>query len=189
MLEVKKHPSAEVSNKAMIGQGTVIWQYCVIQDDVVIGSGCNIGLNVFIENGVRIGKGVKIKNNVSIYTGVVCEDDVFLGPNCVFTNVINPRSFINKKKEYKNTYIKRGATIGANATIVCGNEIGRFAMVGAGTVVTKDVSDYELVVGNPAKVIGYVCQCGCRLEKLRDNIFICANCDKKYSLNDKMIEN
>lgn len=188
MLGIKKHASAEVSKKAIIGQGTIIWQNCVIQDDVVIGSNCSIGLNVFIENGVKIGKGVKIKNNVSIYSGVICEDDVFLGPNCVFTNVINPRSYINRKKELKNTYIKKGATIGANATIVCGNVIGNFSMVGAGTVVTKDILDYELVVGNPARVIGYVCQCGCKLKKNNGNKFICMNCNKKYVLNDRMSE-
>lgn len=177
------HESATVASGAQIGDGTSIWQNCIIQDDVVIGENCNIGANVFVEKGVRIGNGVKIKNNIAIYSGVEIGDDVFLGPNCVFTNVINPRAFISRKHEFKTTKVGKGATIGANATIVCGHEIGKYAMIGAGTVVTHDVPDYCLVVGNPDQLLGYVCQCGCRLnEKL-----ICAECGKKYNKTDKGI--
>lgn len=184
----KIHESSYISEKTHIGNGTVIWQNCIVLDDVFIGNNCIIGANVFIENGVKIGNGVKIKNNVAIYKGVIVEDDVFLGPNCVFTNVTNPRAFIDRKNEFKNTLIKKGATIGANATIICGHEVGKYAMIGAGAVVTKEVSDYELVVGNPAQKMGYVCECGCRMERG----FICNNCDKRYLLKDgvlKQIEN
>lgn len=185
---VQIHDSAEVNSKASIGKGTSIWQNCIIQEGAVIGENCNIGANVFIEKKVRLGNGVKVKNNIAIYTGVTCEDDVFLGPNCVFTNVINPRSFISRKSEFKSTVVKRGATIGANATIVCGNNIGRYAMVGAGSVVTKAVEDYELVVGNPAKRIGYVCQCGCRLNTDDETVYVCSNCRKTYRFNAVMEE-
>lgn len=182
------HKTAEVSPGAVIGNGTSVWQRCIIQDGSVLGCDCNVGANVFIEKGVRIGNNVKIKNNISIYSGVICEDDVFLGPACVFTNVVNPRSFISRKNEFRQTCIKKGATIGANATVVCGHTIGSYAMVGAGSVVTKDLSDYELVTGNPAKRIGYVCQCGCRLET-EDNVhFRCTSCSKKYELNERMEE-
>jgi len=129
----------------------------------IIGRSCNLGQNVYVENGVILGNNVKIKNNIALYDGVICEDDVFLGPNCVFTNVLTPRSFVSRKEEFKKTVVCRGASIGANATIICGNKIGRYAMIGAGSVVTKDVKDYELVVGNPAKKIGYVCECGERI--------------------------
>ena len=176
----KINDSASVSNYAHIGDGTSVWQNCIIQDDVIIGENCNIGANVFIEKGVRIGNGVKIKNNIAIYSGVIIEDDVFLGPNCVFTNVINPRAFISRKHEFKKTTIRKGATIGANATLICGHNIGRYAMVGAGTVVTHDVDDYTLVVGNPDRVLGYVCECGCRL----DDYYICAQCGKEYYMNN-----
>ena len=138
--KVKIHSGAEVSPDASIGEETSIWQNCIIQGDVVIGKNCNIGANVFIEKGVRVGNGVKIKNNIALYSGVEIADDVFLGPNCVFTNVINPRAFISRKKEFKKTIVERGATIGANATILCGHKIGKYAMVGAGTVVTHDVA-------------------------------------------------
>lgn len=172
-----------VDDNARIGKGTRIWQFCNVMSDAVIGEGCNIGQNVFIESGVRIGKRVKIKNNVALYKGVICEDDVFLGPNCVFTNVINPRSFIERKCEFKETIVKKGATIGANATIVCGNVIGKYAMIGAGTVITHNVKAHQLVVGNPGRVIGYVCMCG---SKLRENseVWYCAECGKKYVLGD-----
>ena len=179
------HESARIGKNASIGNGTSIWQNCIIQDDVVIGGNCNIGANVFIEKGVRIGRGVKIKNNIAIYSGVIVEDDVFLGPNCVFTNVINPRAFISRKKEFKNTMIKKGATIGANATIVCGNTIGKYSMVGAGCVVTHDVLDYELVVGNPARPIGYVCECGARLDKE----YICTECKERHRMIDNILTN
>lgn len=173
------HETSIINNNAEIGEGTRIWQFCNIMDNVKIGQGCNIGQNVFIENGVIIGNHVKIKNNISMYSGVICEDDVFLGPNCVFTNVINPRSFIERKDKFKTTIVKKGATIGANATILCGNTIGRYALIGAGAVVTQNINDYELVVGNPAKKIGYVCMCGCTL-KSEDNILSCHECGKKF---------
>lgn len=177
------HESASIAKNARIGEGTSIWQNCIIQDDVVIGENCNIGANVFIEKGVRIGNGVKIKNNIALYSGVEIEDDVFLGPNCVFTNVINPRAFISRKHEFKKTKVGRGATIGANATIICGHDIGEYAMVGAGTVVAHNVVNYSLVVGNPDKMLGYVCQCGCRLNK---NL-ICSECGKEYENNNTQI--
>ena len=170
------HEKADVSKKAQIGNGTSIWQNCIIQDDVVVGDNCNIGANVYIEKGVKIGNCVKVKNNIAIYSGVTIEDNVFLGPNCVFTNVINPRSFIDRKAELKETVVKEGASIGANATIVCGNVIGQYSFIGAGTVVTKDVPDYALVVGNPGKQIGYVCKCGNRL----NGDLECVACNTKY---------
>lgn len=180
---IKIHDSTDVSPKAQIGDGTTIWQNCIIQDDVVIGDNCNIGANVFIEKGVTIGNGVKIKNNIAIYSDVSIEDDVFLGPNCVFTNVINPRAFISRKNEFKKTVVKKGATIGANATIVCGHDIGAYAMVGAGTVVTHDVGDFALVVGNPDRKLGYVCKCGCKM----NDVFYCEKCGIQYYLdNGKM---
>lgn len=173
----KIHKTADIANGAQIGNGTSVWQNCIIQDDVIIGENCNIGANVFIENGVRIGKGVKIKNNIAIYSGAEIADDVFLGPNCVFTNVINPRAFISRKHEFKKTVVEKGATIGANATIICGHKIGEYALVGAGTVVAHDVPEYTIVVGNPDKVLGYVCQCGCRL----NDKLVCIECGKEYS--------
>lgn len=176
--DVKIHESAWIDDDAKIGTGTQIWQNCIVQENVEIGEDCVIGAGVFIEKGVKIGKRVKIKNNIAIYTGVVCEDDVFLGPNCVFTNVINPRSFISRKHEFKSTIVKQGATIGANATIICGNQVGKYALIGAGTVVTKDVPDYGLVIGNPGRMRGYVCMCGCKLD---DNLQ-CNECGKKYEM-------
>lgn len=173
------HETSLIGDTAVIGRNTRIWQFCNIMNGVEIGNDCNIGQNVFVESGVRIGNHVKVKNNISIYQGVVCEDDVFLGPNCVFTNVINPRSFIEKKTQIKQTHIHKGATIGANATIVCGNHVGSYAMIGAGSVVTKNVGDYELVVGNPAKKIGYVCKCGETLKKEKETYY-CKICDKQY---------
>ncbi|MBO4266282.1 MAG: N-acetyltransferase [Lachnospiraceae bacterium] len=167
----------------MIGDGTQIWQFCNIMHDSVIGKNCRVGQGVFIENGVKVGNGVKIKNNVSLYNGVICEDDVFLGPNCVFTNVLNPRSFIEKKDEFKITLIKKGATIGANATILCGNTIGRYALVGAGAVVTVNVPDHALVIGNPGRVKGYVCRCG---ETLDDHMK-CSRCSKQYLVKDGIV--
>lgn len=172
-----------ISSKAQIGRGTRIWQFCNIMGGSVIGEDCNIGQNVFIESGVRIGDHVKVKNNVALYQGVVCEDDVFLGPNCVFTNVINPRSFIERKHEFKKTIVRKGATVGANATIVCGNTIGRYAMIGAGAVVTHDVGDHQLVVGNPGRMAGYVCMCGCRLQEAEAaGSWSCPECGRRYSI-------
>lgn len=184
---VNIHPSAFVSSKSQIGEGTSIWQNCTIMDDVIIGRNCNLGANVFIENGVVIGNQVKIKNNIAIYSGVRCEDDVFLGPNCVFTNVINPRSFINRKSESRPTVVEKGASIGANATVVCGHIIGRYALVGAGAVVTKDVPAYALVVGNPARIKGYVCKCGTTL-KNENGFFICPACGNQYRFGKAGIE-
>lgn len=181
---LKIHESASIANGAQIGEGTSIWQNCIIQDDVIIGENCNIGANVFIEKGVKIGNGVKIKNNIAIYSGVEIEDDVFLGPNCVFTNVINPRAFISRKHEFKKTLVGKGATIGANATIICGHNIGEYAMVGAGTVVAHHVKAYTLVVGNPDKLLGYVCQCGCRL----NDMLSCNECGKEYININEHIE-
>lgn len=182
-MSLKIHESASISTGAKIGDGTSIWQNCIIQDDVKIGENCNIGANVFIESGVWIGDRVKIKNNIAIYSGAEIASDVFLGPNCVFTNVINPRAFISRKKEFKKTIVEHGATIGANATIVCGHRIGKYAMIGAGTVVTHNVDDYNLVVGNPGRMIGYICQCGCRLNE----DMICNECRKEYeSINGKI---
>ena len=182
---IKIHESTIIGASAQIGEGTSIWQNCVIQDDVLIGENCNMGANVFIEKGVRIGNGVKIKNNIAIYSGVEIEDDVFLGPNCVFTNVINPRAFISRKNEFRRTIVKKGATIGANATLICGHNVGRYAMVGAGCVVVHDVDDYSLVVGNPDRLIGYVCECGCRLN--RD--FKCLECGMEYEMLNSHIKN
>jgi UDP-2-acetamido-3-amino-2,3-dideoxy-glucuronate N-acetyltransferase len=174
------HESSYIDMPVKIGRGTKIWHFSHVMNDCEIGENCNIGQNVFIASGVKLGNGVKIQNNVSVYTGITCEDNVFLGPSCVFTNVINPRSFIEKKSEFKRTLIKEGASIGANATIICGHTIGKFSLIGAGSVVTKDVPDYALVYGNPAKLAGYVCACG-------ENIYFiegfakCKACGKKYS--------
>lgn len=174
------HPTSIVDEGAIIGDGTRIWHWCHIMGNVTIGNNCNIGEHAFLENGVIIGNRVKIKNNVAVYTGVICEDDVFLGPNCVFTNVANPRSFIERKKEFKKTIIQKGATIGANATIVCGNNIGRYAFVGAGSVVTKSIRDYTMVIGNPAKFYSYVCSCGNKLDKKME----CPSCLKEYYIDE-----
>ncbi|GKU26925.1 acyltransferase [Clostridium folliculivorans] len=178
------HESSYLDEPSKVGDGTKIWHFSHIMKDCIIGERCNIGQNVVISPGVVLGNGVKIQNNVSVYTGVICEDDVFLGPSCVFTNVVNPRSFIERKSEYKETRISKGASIGANATIVCGNNIGRYALVGAGTVVTKDIPDYALVVGNPARIIGHVCQCGERIYFDKLNQCTCEACGKDYIIND-----
>ena len=183
--ETRIHPSAWVDEKAQIGKGTAIWQNCNIMKNVIVGNNCNIGANVFLESGVKLGNNVKVKNNIAIYTGVECEDDVFLGPNCVFTNVINPRAFIERKMEFRPTLVKKGATIGANATILCGHTIGRYSMVGAGSVVTKDVKDYELVIGNPAKHLGFVCKCGVRLKDTCGQKLFCPECNNRYKVLDE----
>jgi len=158
------HESSYVDEPCSIGADTRIWHFSHIMKDSTIGRGCNIGQNVVVSPGCRIGNNVKVQNNVSIYTGVVLEDDVFCGPSMVFTNVINPRSHVERKDEYMNTLVRRGASIGANATIVCGVTIGRFAFIGAGAVVTKDVPDYAVVYGSPARLRGWVCNCGLQLE-------------------------
>ncbi len=161
--EVFIHESSYVDDPCSIGAGTKIWHFCHIMKNSFIGEHCNIGQNVFVASGVRIGTNVKIQNNVSIYTGVILEDDVFCGPSMVFTNVVNPRSAVIRKDEYKETLAKRGASIGANATIVCGHTIGKYAFIGAGAVITKDVPDYALMVGNPARLSGWMCECGIKL--------------------------
>ena len=158
------HPSAVIDEGSQIGDGTKIWHFSHIMSGCRIGNNCNIGQNVVISPEVVLGSNVKIQNNVSLYTGVVCEDDVFLGPSCVFTNVVNPRSAVNRRGQYAQTKVGHGASIGANATIVCGHDIGKFAFIGAGAVVTKHVPDYALVVGNPARQIGWMSEYGHRLE-------------------------
>ena len=161
--DVFVHESSYVDEGCTVGDGTKIWHFCHVMKDAVIGRGCNIGQNVVVSPKVTIGNNVKIQNNVSIYTGVILEDDVFCGPSMVFTNVVNPRSHVSRKDEYRETLVKQGASIGANATVVCGHTIGRFAFIGAGAVVTKDVPDFALIVGNPGRISGWMCQCGVKL--------------------------
>lgn len=180
------HQSSYVDEPCTIGKGTKIWHFTHIMPNCEIGDNCNIGQNVVISSGVTLGNNVKIQNNVSVYTGVTCEDDVFLGPSCVFTNVINPRSHVSRKDEYKETVVKRGASIGANATIVCGHNIGKYAFIGAGTVVTKDVPDYALMVGNPARQLGWMCQCGEKIH-FKENDTVCSVCSKQYKKMDNHV--
>lgn len=181
------HETAVIDQKCSIGKGTKIWHFSHIMSGSKIGENCNIGQNVVISPEVILGNNVKVQNNVSIYTGVICEDDVFLGPSMVFTNVINPRSSIVRKKEFKQTVVKNGASIGANATIICGNEIGAFAMVGAGSVVTKSILPYALVVGNPAKQIGWVSEYGHRLKFDEKGLATCPESSQQYHLvNNKV---
>lgn len=181
------HESSYIDEPCQIGTGTKIWHFSHIMPGARVGESCNIGQNVVISSGVILGNGVKIQNNVSVYTGVICEDDVFLGPSCVFTNVINPRSFIERKTEYKTTLIKQGATIGANATVICGNTIGRYALIGAGAVVSKDIPDYALLVGNPARIIGYVCKCGERLAFNEAGQAQCIVCAAQYMKENEVV--
>lgn len=183
-----KHESAYVDENCTIGAGTRIWHFSHIMSGCEVGENCNIGQNVVISPNVILGNGVKVQNNVSVYTGVVCEDGVFLGPSMVFTNVVNPRSFIERKTEYKPTLIRKGATIGANATIVCGNEIGQYALVGAGSVVTKNVKPYALVVGNPAVQIGWVSEWGHRLNFDENGVAFCPETNQKYQLKNDQVE-
>ena len=158
------HQSSFIDPGAEIGAGTKIWHFCHVMPGAVIGERCSLGQNVVVMPGTRIGNNVKVQNNVSIYEGVTLEDDVFCGPSCVFTNVLNPRSHISRKHEYRPTLVRRGATIGANATVVCGTTLGRYAFIGAGAVVTADVPDFALMLGVPARRVGWMCQCGIRLE-------------------------
>lgn len=188
MKNVFCHSSSIIEDNVIIGKDTKVWHFTHIMQGAEIGDRCNIGQNVFIASKVKIGNGVKIQNNVSLYTGVECEDDVFFGPSCVFTNVINPRSFIERKTEYKKTLIKRGASIGANATIVCGNTIGKYALVGAGSVVRENVEDYACVSGNPAKKIGYVGEYGHRLNFNDENIAIEKESEFVYRLTDEGVK-
>jgi UDP-2-acetamido-3-amino-2,3-dideoxy-glucuronate N-acetyltransferase len=176
------HPSAIVDDGCAIGKGTKIWHFSHIMPQSVLGENCNIGQNVVVSPGVILGKNVKVQNNVSIYTGVTCDDDVFLGPSMVFTNVINPRSAVNRKNQYAKTHVGMGASIGANATIVCGHDIGKFAFIGAGAVVTKTIPDYALVVGNPARQIGWMSEYGHRLLFDENGNAECPESKQKYKL-------
>jgi UDP-2-acetamido-3-amino-2,3-dideoxy-glucuronate N-acetyltransferase len=176
------HPTAVIDEGCQIGQGTKIWHFSHIMPGCTIGENCNLGQNVVVSSHVTLGNGVRVQNNVSIYTGVNCEDDVFLGPSMVFTNVINPRSAISRKDEYKSTLVKKGATIGANATIVCGNTIGSYAFIGAGAVVTRDVPDYALVVGNPARQTGWMSEYGQRLKFNEEGMACCPESKEWYRL-------
>ncbi len=178
------HETAIVDEDCRIGAGTKIWHFSHIMSGSILGERCNIGQNVVISPDVILGNNVKVQNNVSIYTGVVCGDDVFLGPSCVFTNVINPRSAINRKSEYAKTHVGKGASIGANATIVCGHDIGEYAFIGAGAVVTKTVPAYALLVGNPAHQIGWMSEYGHRLEFDREGIAVCLESKEIYQLKD-----
>ena len=176
------HESCYVDEPCQIGEGTRIWHFSHVMMDSVIGKGCNIGQNVVVSPGVRIGDGCKIQNNVSLYTGVILEEGVFCGPSMVFTNVVNPRSEIVRKDEYKRTLVRRGASIGANATIVCGVTIGRYAFIGAGSVVTRDVADFALMVGNPARQSGWMCECGIKLQVSGEDAR-CKSCGKAYRMH------
>jgi UDP-2-acetamido-3-amino-2,3-dideoxy-glucuronate N-acetyltransferase len=181
------HETAAIDQGCEIGNGTKIWHFSHIMSGCVIGESCNIGQNVVISPAVRLGRNVKIQNNVSVYTGVVCEDDVFLGPSMVFTNVINPRSHVNRRNEYAETWVRKGASIGANATVICGNEIGEYALIGAGAVITKPVKTFALVVGNPAKQIGWVSEYGHRLHFDEKGIAICPETNQEYKLTDNNV--
>ncbi|MCC6815767.1 MAG: N-acetyltransferase [Saprospiraceae bacterium] len=183
------HPTAVIDEGSRIGDGTKVWHFTHIMESCEIGTNCNLGQNVVVSPGVIIGNNVKIQNNVSIYTGVICEDDVFLGPSMVFTNVINPRSAVNRRNQYIKTIVRKGASIGANATIICGNEIGKYAFIGAGAVVTKAVADYSLVIGNPAKHRGWMSEFGDRLIFNQEGIATCSESGDKYQLsNGKVIK-
>jgi len=185
------HETACIDAGAVIGEGTRIWHFCHIMPDTVIGRRCNLGQNVVVSPGCRLGDNVKVQNNVSIYTGVVLEDDVFCGPSMVFTNVVNPRSQVPRRDEYRTTLVRQGATIGANATIVCGHTLGRYCFIGAGAVVTADVPDYGLAYGNPARLHGYVCYCGEKLpispKAASQGRVVCAACGRAYRKNDGVV--
>jgi UDP-2-acetamido-3-amino-2,3-dideoxy-glucuronate N-acetyltransferase len=177
------HPTSVVDDGAVIGDNTYIWHFCHLMPGARVGANCILGQNVFIDNNVKIGNGVKIQNNVSVYNGLMIADDVFIGPGVVFTNVINPRSFIERKSEFQPTTIHHGASIGANATIICGIEIGAFAMIGAGAVVTSDVAPYSVVTGNPARHTGWISEAGAKLE-FDDDTAVCNITQSKYHLNN-----
>lgn len=181
------HETAVIDEDVKIGAGTKIWHFSHVMSGSVIGEGCNLGQNVVVSPDVTLGKNVKVQNNVSIYTGVICEDDVFLGPSMVFTNVINPRSAIKRREEYMRTVVGKGATIGANATIVCGNNIGNFAFIGAGTVITREVPPYALIVGNPGRHVGWMSEYGHRLEFNSEGRAICAESKEKYILEGNTV--
>ena len=182
------HETAVIDENCNIGEGTKIWHFSHIMSNCIIGEKCSLGQNVVVSPDVVLGKNVKVQNNVSIYTGVICEDDVFLGPSMVFTNVINPRSAIIRRDEFKKTLVKKGASIGANATIICGNPIGEYSLIGAGSVVTKEIPPYALVVGNPSKQIGWVSEYGHRLVFDESGIAICPESQEKYQLKNNKVE-
>ena len=181
------HETVVIDDGCIIGAGTKIWHFSHIMSGCVIGKNCNIGQNVVVSPDVVLGDNVKVQNNVSIYTGVICEDDVFLGPSMVFTNVLNPRSAVSRKDQYAKTHVGKGATIGANATIVCGHDIGKYAFIGAGAVVTKPVPDYALVVGNPSKQIGWMSEYGHRLEFDEQGMAVCPESNEKYKLESRKV--
>ena len=178
------HPTAVIDEGCEIGAGTKIWHFSHIMPNCKIGENCNLGQNVVVSPDVVLGRNVKVQNNVSIYTGVICEDDVFLGPSMVFTNVINPRSAVNRKNQYTKTLVMKGATIGANATIVCGHNIGKFAFIGAGAVVTKDVPDYALIIGNPARQTGWMSEYGHKLSFDKNGFATCPESGERYKLQN-----
>jgi UDP-2-acetamido-3-amino-2,3-dideoxy-glucuronate N-acetyltransferase len=182
------HETAVIDKGSTIGSGTKIWHFSHIMSRCTIGEKCNIGQNVVVSPGVVLGKNVKVQNNVSIYTGVICEDDVFLGPSMVFTNIINPRSAIVRRDHYVKTLVKKGATIGANATIICGITIGEFSLIGAGAVVTKDILPYALVIGNPARQSGWVSEYGHTLEFDDNGTAICPESNEKYQLTNNQVK-
>jgi UDP-2-acetamido-3-amino-2,3-dideoxy-glucuronate N-acetyltransferase len=188
MTDFYAHPTAVIDNNCEIGAETKIWHFSHIMPNCKIGTQCNIGQNVVVSPDVKLGNNVKVQNNVSIYTGVICEDDVFLGPSMVFTNVINPRSAIIRKDEFQKTFVKKGASIGANATIICGIEIGEYALIGAGAVVTKNVMPYELVVGNPAKQHGWVSEYGHKLAFNAEGIAVCPESGQQYKLKKNSVK-
>lgn len=181
------HPTAIVDEGCELSPGVKVWHFCHLMGGCSIGENCSLGQNVFIASKVVLGRNVKVQNNVSIYEGVVCEDDVFLGPSMVFTNVINPRSAISRKDEYKSTIVRKGATIGANATIICGNEIGAYAFIGAGAVVTKNVAAYAIITGNPAKQTGWMSEAGSRLQFDASGHASCSSSGAVYSLKDGLV--
>lgn len=185
--EYYAHPSAIIDEGCIIGAGTKIWHFSHVMTNCVIGKNCNIGQNVVISPDVILGNNVKVQNNVSVYTGVICDNDVFLGPSCVFTNVINPRSAINRKGQYSKTHVGEGASIGANATIVCGHDIGRFALIGAGAVITKTVPDYALMVGNPARQTGWISEYGHKLQFNEEGLAVCPESGQEYRLENNRV--
>lgn len=182
------HPTAVIDDDVEIGEGTKIWHFSHIMSNAILGERCNLGQNVVVSPQVVLGNNVKVQNNISIYTGVTCEDDVFLGPSCVFTNITNPRSAVVRRGEYAKTTVKKGATIGANATIVCGHDIGRFAFIGAGAVVTKNIPDYALVLGNPARQAGWMSEYGHRLHFNEEGLAQCPESGEQYKSENNSVE-